>query len=592
MKRRLLWKIYPAFLIITILSLFAISWNVKGLIRESYHDEKKQSLERIAQLSLPEFIPLFEKNDLSGIQALCRRMGSAAQIRYTLIDLLGKVLGDSEELPEKMVNHFDRPEFQQALKGQVGTQIRPSETLQQEMMYTAVPMIREGRVIAVLRTSVAMVKLQTTLQSIYGKIFQYGVIIAIVLAILSLALSWTLSHPLELLRRGAERFASGDLDHRLPVSQAREIGELAVSMNEMAAQLDERIRTIVAQKNEQRAVLASMVEGVIAVGTNGHVLSLNRAAADILQISESEAIDRTLEEVFRNNDLQHFVQEAVDSEEPAERQISLLETSGRERYLQVHATPLRDDKNSKIGLLVVLNDLTHIRQLEQVRRDFVANVSHELKTPVTSIKGFVETLLAGAIRQPQDAQRFLEIIGRQANRLNSIIDDLLVLSRIEQQAQQEPTVLEPVLLRPILAAAAELCETTATKKNIEIVIKCPDSLTVKVNDSLLEQAVVNLVDNAIKYSNPDSHIQIEVDKNEAETLIRVHDHGCGIATEHLSRLFERFYRVDKARSRKLGGTGLGLAIVKHIVQYHQGTVTVESTVNKGSTFTLHLPGAG
>ncbi|MBC8379229.1 MAG: PAS domain-containing protein, partial [Planctomycetes bacterium] len=417
-----------------------------------------------------------------------------------------------------------------------------------------------------------------------------GVIIAVILAILSLILSWKISYPLELLRRGAERFSKGDLSHRLPVPKARDIGELAVSMNDMAAQLDDRIRTVMAQKNEQQAVLTSMIEGVIAVSIDGHILNINSAAVEILQTTVKDAVGRTVEEVFRNNDLQQFVQNAAESNDPTEKQIVLHENSGNERYLQTHGTALRDDQSNKIGVLIVLNDISHIRQLEKVRRDFVANVSHELKTPVTSIKGFIETLLDGAIDKPEDSRRFLEIIARQTNRLNSIIDDLLVLSRLEQQCEHdERVVLKPVPVRPILTAAAGLCNIAAAEKNIAIEIECPETLQAPVNSSLLEQAVVNLVDNAIKYSDPGNDVRLEAIQDDQQTLIHVHDHGCGIDTKYLPRVFERFYCVDKARSRTLGGTGLGLAIVKHIAQSHRGTVTVESTVGKGSTFTLHLP---
>jgi two-component system phosphate regulon sensor histidine kinase PhoR len=293
--------------------------------------------------------------------------------------------------------------------------------------------------------------------------------------------------------------------------------------------------------------------------------------------------------VIRNTELQDVIRKAMESDRPAEGYIVLHEGNQNERYLQTHGTALKGDKGEKIGVLIVLNDVTHIHRLEQVRRDFVANVSHELKTPVTSIKGFIETLLEGSVTKPEDTQRFLEIIARQTDRLNSIIDDLLTLSRIEQQSEHEQVIVKPEPIKPILIAAAGLCEIASEAKNIKIEIDCPDALEGLINASLLEQAVVNLVDNAIKYSNPDNDVRIEAVQNESEILIHVHDHGCGIAKEHLARLFERFYRVDKARSRKLGGTGLGLAIVKHIVQSHKGTITVDSVEGKGSTFTLHLP---
>jgi two-component system phosphate regulon sensor histidine kinase PhoR len=588
MKKRLLWQIYPAFLIITALGLLLIFWNVSGLMKTFYYKEKQAQLENLCRLAGPSFLADMEKADYTHIQALCKQMGRLTHARYTVIDLEGKVLGDSEELPEKMVNHVDRPEFQTALTGQVGSRIRPSETLQQEMMYVAVAIQKEAAPIAVLRTSVPMTELQAAVHSVFMQVLRYGFLIAVILAFLSLAVSWKISRPLELLRLGAERFARGDLAHRLAVPPSREIAALAESMNKMASQLDERIRTIIAQKNEQQAVLSSMIEGVIAVSTDGKVTSLNHAAAEMLHETAAHAEGRTVEEVVRNTELQQFIQQALGSDEPVEGQIVLHGNSHGEQYLQSHGTMLKDDRGRKIGVLIVMNDMTHLRRLEQVRRDFVANVSHELKTPVTSIKGFIETLLDGAMNKPQDGQRFLEIIARQTDRLNSIIDDLLTLSHIEQQSNTRIT-MEPVPLYPVLTAAVGLCEIKATEKKMSIPIDCDKTVKVVANASLLEQALVNLVDNAIKYSESGSDIRLEVVQNEAETLIHIHDHGCGIAKEHLPRLFERFYRVDKARSRTLGGTGLGLAIVNHIIQSHNGRVSVESVVGKGSTFTLHLP---
>ena len=243
--------------------------------------------------------------------------------------------------------------------------------------------------------------------------------------------------------------------------------------------------------------------------------------------------------------------------------------------------------------MIVLDDVTEMQRLETIRRDFVANVSHELKTPVSSIKGFVETLLDGAVDDPDDARRFLGIIGRQSDRLAAIIEDLLALSRIEQSETSGTLPVEHLPLAGILDTAADDCRPRAAERGIDLRIDCPRDLLATVNGPLLEQAVINLVDNAIKYSEPGKIVQIVAapSPTAAGVLLRVRDEGCGIAAEHLPRLFERFYRVDKARSRNLGGTGLGLSIVKHIVQAHSGTIAVESAPGVGTTFTIHLPSA-
>ncbi|MBE0534287.1 MAG: PAS domain-containing protein [Phycisphaerae bacterium] len=589
MKRRLLWQIYPVFMVMTLIGLLAFSWNVSVLLREFYKVQKTAQLERMARVATHYFEDIVGTEQFDKMQSVCTELGRTTQLRYTLIDLEGKVLADSDENPRQMENHLMRPEVQAVLDGRIGSDIRPSKTVKQELLYVGLPLTRDGKTAAVLRIAVPLIELRNTTQTINREIIRYGVIIAIVLAALSLALSWKISRPLEILRLGALRFAQGDLNHRLHVPASREIGALAESMNQMAAQMDERIRTIVAQRNQQQAMLGSMVEGVLAVNTAGSVLSANRAAAQMLQIAQEQCVGRTIEEVIRNTELQQFVRRILDNTEPAEYRITLHENIMPERHIQAHGTPLLGDSGSKIGALVVLNDITSVRRLEEVRRDFVANVSHELKTPVTSIKGFIETLLDGAMEDPGDRRRFLEIIARQANRLDSIIDDLLTLSRIEQQSRQEQMTLESAQILPILQAAAELCQGAAAEKNIRIEVDCPKNLQSCVNASLLEQAVVNLVDNAVKYSDTNAAVRVEALFAEGELLIHVRDRGCGIAKEHLPRLFERFYRVDKARSRKLGGTGLGLSIVKHIVQSHKGRISVESRPGEGSVFTLHLP---
>jgi two-component system phosphate regulon sensor histidine kinase PhoR len=265
-------------------------------------------------------------------------------------------------------------------------------------------------------------------------------------------------------------------------------------------------------------------------------------------------------------------------------------SSNGDLFLSGHGTLLQDAQGKQIGALIVLNDVTRLRRLEKIRRDFVANVSHEIKTPITAIKGFVETLREGAVKNPDDAERFLGIIEKHVERLEAIIEDLLSLSRIERGTEREENELVEKSVKDVLDTAIRVCEVGAVARKIDIELSCPENLFSKMEPRLLEQAVVNLLDNAVKYSNEESSIRVEASQGEGEIILSVRDEGCGIEKKHLSRLFERFYRVDKARSRQLGGTGLGLAIVKHIAQAHGGHVNVESTPGKGSTFSIYLPG--
>jgi len=400
------------------------------------------------------------------------------------------------------------------------------------------------------------------------------------------ALARQLARPVVGLRAAAARLASGDVSADPPATDVAEFADIAAALVRLREQLVERGLTIGRQDTQQEAVLGSMIEGVLAIDGRRRILGINRAAADLLDVEAEQATGRPLQDVIRNPDLRRFALTAIDCREPVED--DLLLRGIRDRTIRLRGTALRDASGDG-GAVIVLNDVTEVQRLENVRRDFVANVSHELKTPVASIKGFVETLLDGALDDRNDARRFLGIVARQADRLAAIIEDLLALSRIEQSETSGKLPLDPQPLAGILVTASDDCRPRAVERSIRLEVDCPPDLIVTVNGPLLEQAVINLVDNAIKYSEAGKAVWLSADNDATGSTICVRDEGCGIAAEHLPRLFERFYRVDKARSRVLGGTGLGLSIVKHIVQAHAGTIVVESTPGVGTTFTIRLP---
>src|SRR5487761_1262654 len=403
---------------------------------------------------------------------------------------------------------------------------------------------------------------------------------------LALAFSWlvcrSVGRSMRRVKEAAERFAAGDFSERLWMLDSRETAEMAGAFNAMADNVEVSIANLVRRNNEQEAVLTSMVEGVLAVDTEQRVISVNAAAAKPLGASPAEIEGRGLQEVIRNADLRRFVSSALTCDRPIEA--NLILRNARARGLRANGAALRDSYGRGLGAVIVLNDVSRLRQLENLRRDFAANVSHELRTPITSIKGFVETLLDGALANGGDAQRFLRIIGRQADRLDTIIEDLLSLSRIEKEAESGDLPLLAGRVATVLEAAVQDCSARAAERHIEVLLDCPGDLSANMKPDLLEQALINLLDNAIKYSEPGGKVWLSGYREGNEAVIAVKDQGCGISEEHHSRLFERFYRVDKARSRKMGGTGLGLAIVKHIVRAHRGEVMVESELGKGSTF--------
>jgi len=391
------------------------------------------------------------------------------------------------------------------------------------------------------------------------------------------------------MKRGAQRFAEGNFSRTLLVPDSEELGSLADALNHMAKQLGEKIRMVTEQRNELEIILSAMREGVLAVDSEERILTFNQAAGSFLEIDLSSVKGYAIQEVIRNADIQRFLSGVLTEEGRADGEIVLH--GPENKFLQLNGTLLHDIGGKKIGALVVFNDITRLRQLENIRREFVANVSHELKTPITSIKGYVETLREGALDDKENVQKFLDIVLKQSGHLNAIVDDLLSLSRIEQDAERGEVQLTEENLRHIIEATTVDYELKAQERNIKVIVNCSEEIMVKANSRLLIQAIGNLLDNAIKYSEPGKVVEVEAARDSDEVVIMVSDHGSGITSEHLPRLFERFYRVDKGRSRELGGTGLGLAIVKHIAQAHGGRVSVESTLGKGSIFTLHLPKA-
>ena len=414
-----------------------------------------------------------------------------------------------------------------------------------------------------------------------------GLYIAFLAIIASYMEARRVGRPIEQITKIIENYTHGLLDQRLPSWNSLEFGDLSDKLNEMAAQLERKIRAISDQRNEQEAVFLSMMEGVLAVDAKERMLNVNSAGMKMLGLDKNALIGRFMQEVIRNIQLQKFISRTLVSSETIEEEITLQGGAGP--VIQAKGSVLRGQRGEALGALVVLNDITRLRQLENIRREFVANVSHELKTPITSIKGFVETLRDGAMNDPSDLQRFLGIISRQADRLNSIIEDLLSLAKIEEGTERRQIVLVNSPIHNVLSAAIQSCEPKAAGKKISIEQRCPDQIRANINPELLEQAMVNLIDNAIKYSEDGQTVEVTCDRGDDGIILAVRDHGCGIEKNHLPRLFERFYRADKGRSREQGGTGLGLAIVKHIALAHSGGVSVDSVPGQGSIFKIHLP---
>ncbi|MCK4655560.1 MAG: PAS domain-containing protein [candidate division Zixibacteria bacterium] len=586
-RHRLFWKIYPYYLIIIVISLALTAWYGSREMRAMYTDEISDTLEARARIAGRLLKPILMKGDTVLLDRECKEIASLSNTRVTIVNAEGIVFGDSNEDPSFMENHGTRPEIVQAYGREIGVTTRYSNTLQTTMMYVAIPVIENDEVIAVVRTAIPVSGVKDTLTSFHRNIIIGGIVIVALAAMISVVVLRRLTDPLRELRDGAGRFADGDLHSMLQIPDTEEIADLAESMNSMAGQLDARISTIAEQRNEREAILSSMSEGVLALDANEKVVSLNRVASDFLGLDPEQSRGRAIYEVIRIPSLLEFIERALHSPDTTEIQISLPGTV--ERYLQARAATLKDSSSERVGVVLVLNDITRLKKLENIRRDFVANVSHELKTPITAIAGSIETLLDGALDSPDDNRRFIEMIARHSERLNSIVEDLLSLARLESETVKEEVVLTHGQLAEVLQASVLACRERIAQRHVEITCSCDHDLEANMNKFQLEQAITNLIVNAIKFSDPGSSVTVEAISTDNEIVISVRDNGVGIAAEHLPRLFERFYRVDKARSRKEGGTGLGLAIVKHVAVAHGGHVSVDSAPGKGSTFRVHLP---
>lgn len=462
---------------------------------------------------------------------------------------------------------------------------------------------------------------------LYGLVMSLFGVVVLLLLIMRRYRKW-----LDQVGHSANRLAKGDFSKPIDVSGPPPVASLAGMLNQMAQQLDDRLSEVVRQRNELGTILSSMDEGVLAVDSDLRVISLNRSAAKLLQLDPAVTIDRPIDQAITDPELRRYVSQPLETGKGVQGEVSLEHHQSPEmeppiwtkkalpgdasdeadddpsegaglhagtpieaRIIEATSAILRDAAGRRMGVVLVLHDVSELRRLESIRQDFVANVSHEIRTPISAIKAAAETLVDDLEYEPDTPpdlavlRNFLGIISRQAERLHAIVEDLLALARIEQGKREDAIELLNEPLSPVIAAAVETCQAKADKKDISIRVDCEFGLMADMNRTMLEQALINLIDNAVKYSPDSTKVEVVAMRIRNEVKITVLDEGRGIEAEHLPRLFERFYRTDRARSRQMGGTGLGLSIVKHIAEAHGGRVSVESRPGVGSTFIFTLP---
>jgi two-component system phosphate regulon sensor histidine kinase PhoR len=598
-RARIFWKLGLTYLALLLGVLLTVGLYSAGMLRREYirtTNDELVSLLNLGEARLPAI------DDLPQLRSWVEWM-SRSGARVTIIDSYGKVLADSAHDPETMENHSDRPEIQQAFASGQGESLRFSTTLQRQLLYQAVRYQPPAGPPVVIRAAKPLANLNVSLSELRHRLLAASLVIFLVGLIASLMISRMFSARVERLTEFSKRVADGDF-RPLPGDDSKdELAELGASLNETARRLESEIGSLSGERNRSSAILRSMVEGVAVIDAQERLVFSNRAFSEILNIDSKSSEGRPLIEVVRNSELTGLIRKALNGDEGLQSDIatgivqqqSFSVTAAPVKALETTSGTLHANLSTGMspakkpsGAVVVLHDVTELRRLERVRQDFVANVSHEFKTPLTAIQGFAETLLGGALEDPKNNRRFLEIMRDHANRLARLTDDLLKLARIE--AGKLELEFAPVGVIEFIERCAETALMKASRKQITLDIEIPPGLPAVLGDaSLLRDVLQNLVDNAIQYTPPGGRIRVSASADPREAVITVADTGIGIPLVDQERIFERFYRVDAARSREAGGTGLGLSIAKHIVEAHGGRLWVESVVGEGSQFSFSIP---
>lgn len=580
--RRLAWWLFPSYLVFAVSAVALVALYAYFAV-DRFHTERTQDeMRKVALLAAHELFSGQSDPKVPAVGPFCEKLAAAMDCRITVTASDGTVTADTQHDPATMENHAGRPEVRSALVGGDGTSIRFSDTVRERMMYVAVRATADG---VVVRSSISLARMDAVLAELHRRLLAAGIAVSLAAVLMSILMSRRLGRWLGQVRLWIAQYGRGNLDQSLPKARMQELDLLTDAVNDMALRLRTQIDTLTRLNEQEQALLACMIEGVLAVDTRRRILRMNRSLAEAFGVTASNCVGQNVLDAIRNPDLHVLVDRALTSETPIEATIALVEP---ERAFQVHAAPLRDKDRKHVGAVLVVHDVTRLRKLETIRRDFVANVSHELKTPITSIRGFAETLVDGAAEEKETRDRFLEIILRQSERLQSIVEDLLALAALENEEERGTVDLKPGSIGPVIAAALQACEASAADKRMTLGSRV-EPIETEMNAPLLEQAVINLLDNAIKYSPAGTAVHVSVTREGQNMVISVADQGPGIPAVHVPRLFERFYRVDKSRSRNLGGTGLGLAIVKRVAILHGGSVDVKTELGNGSTFHIRIP---
>lgn len=573
MKKSIFVKVFCAyFLMVVTLSALILIFSFKT-IRNHYLSTLTHDLKNLGTTLLLKATPLLAENHFEELDALVKRLGQDISTRITIIDPEGVVVADSEKNPKLMENHKTRPEILQVLEGKIGTSLRFSTTVKEEMLYVALPIELNGNIVGVLRVSLFLKDINRLLSTLKTHIIYSALIIALISLLGALIFSRSLSKPIRELSNASRKVASGDFNVRVFLKNKDELRELADSFNYMTDQIRTLFTQLSRQKEELDSIISSIQEGLLVFDKNGKILLTNESFKKIVQSSDIEG--KFYWEVVREPHFGELIKRVRDEKRNYTEEVAL-----HDKIFLCSTTFL----GTREEIVVILYDITEMKNIEKIKKDFVVNISHELRTPLTAIKGFVETLEEEI---DEKNRHYVDIIRKHTDRLINIVKDLLTLSELEEKGTT--LELEEVHLGNMMERVFKIFDPQMREKKLMRELKVEDALPfIKADSFKLEQAFVNLIDNAVKYTEQ-GKITLSLKQRDNQVMIEVEDTGIGIPDEHIPRIFERFYVVDKSRSKRLGGTGLGLSIVKHIVHLHNGTIDVKSTPNQGTTFSITLP---
>ena len=586
---RLWFRITVSFSLLTLALLVFLWFFVTSVSEDSFKQMTSEHLYENAQL----VAQLVETSDLEGgseeLQERIELFREPVGMRFTIIDTDGEVLADSESAPETMEDHSDRPEVREVFENEqeAGESIRFSETEEIEMMYVASPIYNEEGVLSgIIRTSYPLDSIEDTMVVFWRGLAVSLAIILVIAAVAASILARNITRPLSDITAVTKRLSGKDYSSRVRTEVSGEIGELAGSVNNLAMNLQNQMRALHENEQQLSTILSNMVSGVMLINQEGSILMINSAMEKFLGQHNQHIVGHDYRDFEDSLGLRDGITKVFEENEKIQKEVVAGQVS--QKVFDAHFGPYYGNGWKQRGVIIVLHDITDIKRLENMRSDFVANVSHELKTPVTSLKGFSETLLSGEVTDEETERSFLKIIHDESERIDRLIRDLLHLSHIENKVT--PLNIEEVALVRLVHGITHTLSKMLSDKDLEILLPSPgEEVLIEGDKDRLNQILTNLIANAITYTGEGGKIDISIGKTPSDVRISVSDTGIGIPEENIPRVFERFYRVDKARSRNSGGTGLGLAIVKHLVESHRGKIELTSAEGEGTTFTVILP---